>query len=49
MTPYFIIWIEFFASLFYEISGKAEKSLRAKIVFSELSFMICSTKEDILK
>jgi len=49
MTHYFIIWIEFFASLFYEISGKAEKSLRAKNSFSELSFMICSAEEDILK
>jgi hypothetical protein len=48
-THYFIISIEFFASLFYEISRKAEKSLRARNIFSELSFMICSTKEDILK
>jgi len=27
MSLYFIISIEFFASLFYEISGKAQKSL----------------------
>ena len=45
----------------HEISGKAEKSLippitkrlhglqKAENIFSELSFMICSTKEDILK
>jgi len=56
-----IIEIEFFASLFYEISGNAEKSLiapiikrlhgfqRAKNTFSVLSFMICSAEEDTLK
>jgi len=44
-----IIEIEFFASLFYEISGNAEKSQRAKNTFSVLSFMICSAEEDTLK
>jgi hypothetical protein len=56
-----IISIEFFASLFYEISGRTQKSLITRIterlhefqrrenIFSGLSFMICSAKEDILK